>query len=280
MRLNQTPLQRKSHRSLALRLLLILLSLALLGGCNPAPSQTENPTVSTTADAATTTTPDAPTSTTPQVQKKRVAITFDDGPRSYQSQTKKIVDELDQYGFTATFFVVGNRIESDGTLPYIVEHGSEIGIHGYTHRTDRYFDTCSDADYEYEISQTAAAIQKQVPGYDINLMRPVGGRISSERERSSPYSIILWNVDSEDWKNTYYSGISDEAANAKVNTIVENVMSTVSDGSIILMHDIYESTYDATKIILKRLYDEGYEVVSVSELLGDSLIPGQRYREK
>ena len=110
-------------------------------------------------------------------------------------------------------------------------------------------------------------------------MRPVGGFISTERVNASPYSIIIWDVDSDDWNsdNRYYAGISDEEAQKRINTIADNVMSSVSDGSIILLHDIYESTYDATKIILQRLYDEGYEVVSVSELLGDSLMPGQRY---
>jgi hypothetical protein len=47
-------------------------------------------------------------------------------------------------------------------------------------------------------------------------------------------------------------------------------MSQVKSGDIILMHDIYENTYEATKIILERLHDEGYDVVSVSELLGNA----------
>ena len=53
-------------------------------------------------------------------------------------------------------------------------------------------------------------------------------------------------------------------------------MSQVEDGSIILLHDIYESTYDATKIILERLHEEGYDVVSVSELLGNPAA-GEKY---
>ena len=258
-----------------LRALMLLLSLSLLIGCDTVyerPTDTTIPTVPT-GDIPTS----KPSSTT---SKKRVAITFDDGPRSHQKQTQRIVAELAKYGFTATFFVVGNRIEKDGTLPYAVEHGCEIGIHGFTHSKDKYFDTCSDEDYEYEISKTAEEIHKQLPNYNIKLMRPVGGFISPERVSASPYSVILWDVDSQDWQNTYYSGISDENAAKKVNNVVNNVMSSVTDGSIILLHDIYESTYDATKIILQRLYDEGYDVVSVSELLGESLMPGRQYSRK
>ena len=65
----------------------------------------------------------------------------------------------------------------------------------------------------------------------------------------------------------------------RVDTIVENVMSKVRDGSIILMHDIYLSTSHATAIILERLHAEGYEVVSVSELIGNT-VPGTKYHCK
>jgi hypothetical protein len=58
---------------------------------------------------------------------------------------------------------------------------------------------------------------------------------------------------------------------------VENVMSQVRTGSVILMHDIYQSTYDAAVIIMQRLHEEGYEVVTVSELFGENLAPGRFY---
>ncbi len=216
--------------------------------------------------------------------KKRVAMTFDDGP--HNKRTQEIVDELDKYGFTATFFVVGNRIdgtEYNGakTIKYIVEHGHEVGIHGYTHGV--YYDTCTDEEYEYEISKTAALIKEQVSDYNIRLMRPVGGRITDERVRNSEYSIIMWDVDSFDYKNEnkYFPDpeLTEEEQRARVDVIVENVMSDVKEGSIILMHDLYLSTSHATAIILERLYNEGYEVVSVSELLGDPQ-PGVKYNSK
>ena len=84
-----------------------------------------------------------------------------------------------------------------------------------------------------------------------------------------------------DYKNKYGpdSELSEEEKQAKVDTIVENVMSQVTEGAIILMHDIYLSTADATAVILERLYEEGYEVVSVSELIG-SPAPGTKYNSK
>ena len=203
--------------------------------------------------------------------KKRVAITYDDGPHNLR--TKAIVDELNKYGYHATFFVVGNRV--DGTeynggqaMLYAIESGNEIAIHGYTHTAD--YAKCSDQTYNYELSETLKAIRKVKSGYTPTLMRPFWGSITGERVSSCPYSVILWNVDSLDWEN---AKLGEEG----VKNTVNNVMSSVKDGDIILMHDIHENTYEATKIILKQLYDEGYEVVTVSELLGDSRKPGVKY---
>ena len=269
-------------RPLALLLALCLCALSLWS-CTMHGSRSDPPTQPPEAPSA-----DIPVmgGTEEQPPKKRVAITFDDGPQYYNGEeTRSIVDELVKYGFSATFFMVGNRIQyNDDLLPYIVENGSEIGIHGYTHSV--YYDECSNASYENEMSKTADAIHACIPDYEIKLMRPVGGKISYDRVESSPYSVIMWSVDSDDWNNRYSAsrcecdedaGITCDNCQSVVDTIVNNVMSQVSDGDIILLHDIYLSTYDATVVILQQLYEQGYDVVSVSELLGDQLEPGQKY---
>ncbi len=206
--------------------------------------------------------------------RPRVALTFDDGPNHYDDRTKKVVDELLKYDYTATFFVVGNRVAGGDAVAYAVEHGMEIGIHGYTH--DVYYDTCSSEKFEEEMNKTVQAVQKQVPDWEPKLMRPIGGR-TSELTDMCPYAVIMWSIDSDDWKHKYNSSDTEESAAAKANAIVENILSNVTDGDIILLHDIYESTYDATVILLKKLNDMGYNVVSVSELLGDDLTAGKEY---
>ncbi len=213
--------------------------------------------------------------------KPRVALTFDDGPNYINTPT--VLDALAQYGWHATFFIVGNRVTGEGgaTLQRMAAEGHELGIHGYTHTNSEthYYDTCSDAIYQQEISMTVEAIRAYVPNYQPTLMRPIGGRISDERAAASPYSIILWSIDTEDWKHKYYKGISDEEANARVDTIVQNALANVQDGDILLMHDIYESSADAAVEILAQLYAMGFEVVTVSELLGEDLQAGRIYRE-
>ena len=261
----------------------VLLALCLLfAGCNGAEADepTDTPAESSSdipVNAEPETTPEPETE--PPVAKKRVAMTFDDGPHNVR--TREIVDELDKYGFTATFFVVGNRVDGEAsrggdTVQYIIDHGHEVGIHGYTHEV--YYDECTDAELEFEMNETVKAIREYVPDYVPALMRPIGGYITSDRVASSEYSIIMWNVDSLDYKHKYSpdSELSEAEKQEKLDAIVENVMSQVHEGAIILMHDIYLSTADATAIILERLAEEGYEVVSVSELLGNP-IPGTKY---
>ena len=213
----------------------------------------------------------------PADNRPMIALTFDDGPHNVR--TEQIVNELNKYGYHATFFVVGNRVDGStyngrSGLTYAVENGNEIGIHGYTHEV--YYNKCTDAEYQSELSRTKDAIQACVPGYQVKLMRPIGGAITNDRVASCPYSVIMWDIDSEDWRYKA-RGESDELAPQNVDTIVDNVMSQVHEGGIILMHDIYENTYEATVIILKRLNEQGYRVVTVSELLGDDLQPGQKY---
>ena len=100
--------------------------------------------------------------------------------------------------------------------------------------------------------------------------KEIRDKLSAANAAVCPYAISHWSVDSDDWNNRYHKGDTEEDWNATVNTIVNNVLSKVKEGDIILMHDIYESTYDATVILLQRLNEMGYNVVSVSELLGET----------
>lgn len=258
--------------------LLLVLTLVGCSNGNRKPKETASGTASSAAISTESDIPSQPTQATP---KKRVALTYDDGPHNVH--TTNIVDELAKYGAHATFFVVGNRV--DGTeyngragLEYAIAAGNEIGIHGYTHRN--YYDSCSDAVYAAELSKTLNAIWGVSPSTPVTLMRPVGGRISADRVENSEYAVMMWSVDSEDWRYKYSSSESASVKEENLSVIVDNVLSSVTDGSIILMHDIYASTYDATVIILERLYADGYEVVTVSELLGDELMSGVKFYSK
>lgn len=268
-------------------LLVLLLSLCLLTSCTDIEPQITLPPETTVpeTETETETQPETETETEteteaetePEIPKKQIAITFDDGP-SRQGLTQKIVDEFAKYGGKATFFVLGNLISASTgeALAYAHENGFEIGIHAYTH--DLYFDTCTEEEFLNEVTLTADAIAKYT-GQAPTLLRAPGGRIPKERATLAGYPVINWSIDTEDWR---YKARTDEATIAQnVQTIVDNALKNVQDGDIILMHEIYTNSYEATCIILERLAHMGFEFVTVSELIGsENLTVGQTYYSK
>lgn len=246
--------------------LALLVCICLLASCAPSSIPTGGTPESTAKAETTPAAPETtePPETAPPVPKKRVAITFDDGP-SRQGLTEKLVDEFAKYGGHATFFVLGNLISNatGASLAYADAHGCEIAIHGYTHEI--YYDTCSYADFQNELELTKQAIEKYVAS-PVTLLRPPGGRITSSRAIDSGYPIILWSVDSEDWR--YKSRADDDTIRTNVHKIVNNVIDNAEDGDIILMHEIYTNSYEATCLILEELHARGFEFVTVTELIG------------
>ncbi len=243
----------------------------------PTPEPTATPTVTPTATPEVTKGP-RPTkkpSVTPDPNApKKVAFTFDDGP--YGKLTPKFAEKLAEYGGHGTWFVVGNRIndKTGAQLREIAEQGNEIAIHAYTH--EYMFNKCSEAIYREELEKTANAIKKWVAG-EITLMRPVGGAITKERVESCPYAVILWSVDSNDWR--YKKRDTETQKQENIQKIVDNVMKSVGDGDIILMHEIYDNSYEAFCIIIDKLAAQGYEFVTVSELLNDPT-SGYKYSQR
>ena len=231
-------------------------------------------TTSTTTDTGNTT--DTQVNITTNIPRpddgttKKVAFTFDDGP--HYIYTKQIADLFAEYGGKCTYFVVGNRISGSNAaaMGYAASLGHEVGSHAYTHEV--YFgDACSEEAYQTEMQSAHDAILGAL-GYAPTLMRPPGGTITKTRIANSIYSVILWNVDSYDWKN---KKVTED--NANVDIIVNNVLSKVSEGDIVLMHDLYQNTVEAVRILLPILKEQGYEFVTVSELLGEYKAPGKRY---
>ncbi len=193
-------------------------------------------------------------------EKKYVAFTFDDGP--HKDNSKRITDKLLEYGGKGTFFVVGNLIsgKAEEGMKYAYEHGMEIGLHCWSH--DWYY-TKNPEKYHDEVYKGAQAIYDSI-GVWPTLMRPPGGNITEEQYKSSEFAVIIWDVDSNDWRYKYNT---ERTQRENIDIIVNNIMSEVKPGSIILMHEIYENSYLAFCEVIEKLSAQGYEFVTVSELL-------------
>lgn len=197
------------------------------------------------------------------VNAPMVALTFDDGPNP--DYTKRIIDVLNANYSRATFFVVGTNAElHPGTLQMISESGSEIGNHSYSHKN---FTKIEAAEVEKEIDKVNRAVKKAT-GEKTTVIRPPYGAFNDDVLGELKEPAILWDVDTEDW----------DSRNAQ--KIAESILADVKDGDIILMHDIYDSTAEAVEIIVPKLKEMGYQIVTVSELAsykGKTLEAGKVY---
>lgn len=180
--------------------------------------------------------------------KKYIAFTFDDGPNH---NTKKIIETLKKYDMKATFFVLGNRIEKNKEIIKLMkEYNMEIGNHTYSHRL---LTNATSEDIIYEVKKTNQLIF-DVINYYPKLVRPSYGSFNSKIKKSINMPIIIWNIDTLDWK--YHNS----------KKIANSILKKVKDGDIILMHDIYSATANAVELVIPKLIEEGYEIVTVSEL--------------
>lgn len=214
-----------------------------------------------------------PTEQENDLPKKRVAFTFDDGP--HPVYTKQIADTATSHGGRVTFFVVGNMIDRSSAhakaFLYALNAGCEVGLHSYTHLTN--YDECDEKTFLSELSRTLDAARRYAPEFDCAVMRPVGGRISEAFVKASPYAVVKWNVDTRDWER--YGATDEQTREANIKAIVDEIVKKAKDGSIILMHDLYENTAIAFERAADILTADGYELVTVSELLGEELEAGK-----
>lgn len=193
-----------------------------------------------------------------------IAMTFDDGP--FTKVTNRIVDVLLEYDAGATFFVVGSRIDMySDTLKRVFESGFEVASHTWSHKN---LNKLSQEEILKEINDTQEKLNTYVPVGKV-LLRPPYGNANEQVRAIAGTSLINWTLDSEDWKSK------------DADKVIERVLSTVKDGDIILMHDLYESTAEAVEYLVPELVERGYRIVSVSELFrlkGITLEEGILYR--
>ena len=183
--------------------------------------------------------------------KKMVALTYDDGPNP--KATNAILDVLEKYDARATFFDLGSLVEK---YPDVVKReealGCEVGSHSYDHKN---FNKLTNAEIAADVQKTAAAFRK-VLGRDPAIFRPPYGNCKDSVKKQLPMSIYLWSIDTLDWKSRDAKAIVDVVKSAG------NL-----DGKVILMHGMYGSTAEATATLVPYLQKQGYELVTVSELV-------------
>lgn len=180
-----------------------------------------------------------------------VALTFDDGPNPMT--TPKVLKILKKYKAKATFFVVGQSVAgNEGILREELKDGHDIGNHSWNHPQ---LNKLPVNQASSQIAQTSQAIEKAT-GQAPKLLRPPYGATNDKVRSLTNLYQVLWDVDTLDWKNR------------NTQAILSQVKSQVKNGSVILMHDIHQTTVDALPTVLDYLSSQGYKFVTVSELYG------------
>lgn len=180
-----------------------------------------------------------------------VALTFDDGPDGTCSD--QILDILEEHHALATFFEVGRNVAAcPEPVSRMAEMGCEIGSHSNAHKDLsklRKSALLRDLD---AADEAFAAAGVPVP----TLVRPPYGAVNKTVKSATGRAMVTWTVDTEDWRSR------------DAQTVIDYVRNYGDlDGEIILMHSIYESTVEAAAVLVPWLQEQGYQLVTVTELL-------------
>ena len=206
-------------------------------------------------------------------KRKMVAFTFDDGPDTSLVTSSQIVDRLYQFDSSATFFVLGYRL-GEKQISFCresIEKGMEYGSH-----TQNHANLTSLSAYE-------AANEIMIPyhdlydnqygfGYMMKTFRPPYGSTNESVNTATSLTAVLWNVDSLDW--SYRLNYAHDDC---VQVIFDKVVSETDENDVILFHDIYQTSVDAACELVEYFIKEGYQVVSVSEMMQALGLEGVSY---
>ncbi|HEY4537824.1 MAG TPA: polysaccharide deacetylase family protein [Erysipelothrix sp.] len=182
---------------------------------------------------------------------KLIAFTFDDGP--HYEVTEKLMDVLEKYNGQGTFFMVGQRVEGqEAIVKSVLDRGHQLANHSFDHPN---FNTIPKEDYQEQINKTNAEF-KRATGYEGPYMvRPPYGEANKETRSNTNSVFVNWSIDTMDW------------ASHNPSAICDNITKYAHDGGIVLMHDLYETSYEGFKCGIEKLSQQGYQFVTVEELL-------------
>ena len=183
-----------------------------------------------------------------------ILLTFDDGPDPIL--TPKLLDILKEKKIHVTFFVLGQKVKKyPRIVSRMVDEGHEVGIHGWNHAVLSKLDS---EQIDAQLQKTSRVIFNAT-NQSVAIMRPSYGKItpklSAEINTKYNLKIILWSVDSGDWKKL------------EPKSIIDNIVPTAKPGDVILCHDIEPSTVEALPSIIDGLEKQSFEFLTVSQML-------------
>lgn len=186
----------------------------------------------------------------PVEESPRIALTFDDGPNA--RYTPILLDGLKKRNIRASFFLIGENIEgNEDILLQMRKDGHLIGNHTWDHVQ---LDKIPAEKARLEIEKTNNRIY-EASGIYPSYVRPPFGAWIKDMELSVTMLPVFWDVDTLDWQSK------------NIDSILSIAQTQVHDGSIILMHDGYQTSVDAALKIADLFTEKGYVFVTADQLL-------------
>ena len=185
------------------------------------------------------------------ITKPMVALTWDDGPKS--SVGNHLMDVLEANNGRGTFFIVGNRIDKNADeVKRMAADGHEIANHSWDHDEKL---SKKGSDYiRNEFDKTNQKVQ-ELTGVTPTLARLPGGIVSTDVKNTLTMPMIFWSLDTLDWKTR------------NAQSTITAIQNHIKDGDIVLMHELYGATSQACDTVIPWLNQQGYQMVTVSELI-------------
>lgn len=195
--------------------------------------------------------------------KKRIYLTFDDGPSEYTGQ---ILDILAANDVKATFFVIGKDERYYDYYRRIVNEGHTLGMHSYTHEYQKLYESTESFGNEIE---ELNGLLKEVTGTESHIFRFPGG--SSNNVSKLPIENYIEYLNEHGINYYDWNALSGDAVNASLSPeqLVNNIMKDVRNNrdSVVLMHDLVTAhgTVESLQMLIDTLKSEGYEILPIDE---------------
>lgn len=191
--------------------------------------------------------------------QKYIALTFDDGPNP--EGTEAVLSALQDNGAKGTFFMLGENVDSYPDLARkVADAGMEIGSHSYSHDAANYLKKLDGEGVRDQLSHAQQSILSAT-GVTTTMVRPPGGNLTGDNVYESggyATSFIGWSIGTGDFDRP------------GVDYIVDQVISNVTPGAVVLMHDgggDRSQTAEALRVMIPKLKEMGYTCVTVDELI-------------
>lgn len=201
----------------------------------------------------------------PDAPHRQIALTFDDGPDYFGQE---LLDFLAERNVKVTFFYIGNQVANYTDNVYrAYNEGHEIGNHSWSHPV---MSTMKNEGITEQLNSTNEAIFNVTGAYP-TVFRPPYGSKNDRLLSICGFPCILWSVDTLDWKYR------------DVDYVTDQIVKGASDGAVILVHEIHKTTIAAAKIAIDKLLEDGWEFVTITELMerdGSKLQDGAVYSRK